>query len=170
AGPAELRGVPAGPARGRGGPPQGVALRARPGLRRGRGPGPRRRPGPRAGQPGLLLPGHRPPARRMAGAPAAGPGGPPKPPPAEGSMRRLTLTILILSWLAPALAPLRAAEPLVLKPARVFDGVADKPQEGWVVLVRGGRIEKVGPASEVPVPAGVPVLELPGMTLLPGLI
>jgi imidazolonepropionase-like amidohydrolase len=85
-------------------------------------------------------------------------------------MRRLTLTVLILSWLAPALAPLRAVEPLVLKPARVFDGGADKPHEGWVVLVRGGRIEKAGPASEVPAPAGVPVLELPGMTLLPGLI
>jgi imidazolonepropionase-like amidohydrolase len=85
-------------------------------------------------------------------------------------MRRLTVAALTLSWLAPGLAPLRAAEALVLKPARVFDGVADKPHEGWVVLVRGGRIEKAGPASAVPAPADARVIELPGMTLLPGLI
>jgi imidazolonepropionase-like amidohydrolase len=68
---------------------------------------------------------------------------------------------------------LRAAEtpvPLVLKPARVFDGVNDQAHEGWIVVVRGERIEKAGPKADVAVPEGARVIELPGMTLLPGLI
>jgi imidazolonepropionase-like amidohydrolase len=48
--------------------------------------------------------------------------------------------------------------------------VAVKPHLGWVVLVRGERIEKAGPAGEVKVPKGARVLDLSGMTLLPGLI
>ncbi|WNG52183.1 amidohydrolase family protein [Archangium minus] len=58
----------------------------------------------------------------------------------------------------------------LLRPARVFDGVSAKPQEGWVVLVRGDRIVAVGPAARVTAPAGAEVIDLPGTTLLPGLI
>jgi imidazolonepropionase-like amidohydrolase len=39
-----------------------------------------------------------------------------------------------------------------------------------VVLVRGDRIEAVGAAGEVGVPSGTRVVDLPGTTLLPGLI
>jgi imidazolonepropionase-like amidohydrolase len=60
--------------------------------------------------------------------------------------------------------------PILLKPARVFDGVAAEPHEGYVVLVRGERIEEVGPADKVKAPDGARVLELPDATLLPGLI
>jgi imidazolonepropionase-like amidohydrolase len=59
---------------------------------------------------------------------------------------------------------------VLLKPARVFDGVALEPHDGWVVLVRGDKIERAGPASDVRVPADARVIELPGATLLPGLI
>src|SRR5205809_7113065 len=59
---------------------------------------------------------------------------------------------------------------LLLKPARVFDGQVAEPHENWVVLVRGERIERVGPADQVEVPADARVLALPKMTLLPGLI
>jgi imidazolonepropionase-like amidohydrolase len=58
----------------------------------------------------------------------------------------------------------------VLKPARVYDGVAPTPHEGWAVLVRGSRIESAGPAADLKIPEGAKVIELPGMTLLPGLI
>src|SRR5262245_59553741 len=58
----------------------------------------------------------------------------------------------------------------LLKPARVFDGNQQESHEGWVVLVRGERIEKAGPANEVQAPNEARVIELPGMTLLPGLI
>jgi imidazolonepropionase-like amidohydrolase len=60
--------------------------------------------------------------------------------------------------------------PILLKPDRVYDGVATKPHAGWVVLVRGEKIAAVGPAAEVKVSEGATVVALPGTTLLPGLI
>jgi len=53
----------------------------------------------------------------------------------------------------------------LLKPARVFDGQSSQLHDGWVVLVRGDRIEKA-----VQAPPGSKTIELPGMTLMPGLI
>jgi imidazolonepropionase-like amidohydrolase len=58
----------------------------------------------------------------------------------------------------------------LLKPAYIFDGESLIPHSDWVVLVRGEKIEAVGPASEIKAPAGAKVIELPGMTLMPGLI
>src|SRR5262244_1567838 len=58
----------------------------------------------------------------------------------------------------------------LLKPAHVFDGEAAQLHDNWVVLVRGEKIEAVGPASSVNAPAGAKVIDLPGLTLMPGLI
>ena len=58
----------------------------------------------------------------------------------------------------------------LLKPAHMFDGESAQLHDGWVVLVRGEKIEAVGPASEVKAPADTKVIDLPGMTLMPGLI
>jgi imidazolonepropionase-like amidohydrolase len=55
----------------------------------------------------------------------------------------------------------------VIRPARVFDG--DTVREGWAVRVKGARIEAAGPAADVSVP-GASTVELPGTTLLPGLV
>jgi len=55
---------------------------------------------------------------------------------------------------------------VVLQPARVFDGEA--MHTGWTVVVRGDRIESAGPASAAP--AGARIEQLPGTTLMPGLI
>jgi imidazolonepropionase-like amidohydrolase len=55
----------------------------------------------------------------------------------------------------------------VLRPARVFDG--ESMHEGWAVRVRGDRIEAAGPASSVSV-AGATSIDMPGATLLPGLV
>jgi len=64
-----------------------------------------------------------------------------------------------------------AAPPsIVIRPSRVFDGASPTTHEGWVVMVRGERIEAAGPQGEVKVPEGSRVIELPGTTLLPGLI
>ena len=60
------------------------------------------------------------------------------------------------------------APAMVLKPARVFDG-ADL-QDGWIVVVRGERIEAAGPASAVTVPPDAESVAMPGTTLMPGLI
>ncbi|MFL5244578.1 MAG: amidohydrolase family protein [Gemmataceae bacterium] len=66
--------------------------------------------------------------------------------------------------------PQETARLILLKPARVFDGVNQQAHEGWSVLVRGERIEKVGPSSEIETATDARVIELPGTTLLPGLI
>ncbi|SFR81797.1 metal-dependent hydrolase family protein [Sphingomonas jatrophae] len=65
-------------------------------------------------------------------------------------------------------APAAEAATLLLKPARVFDGVDPRPHEGWQVLVEGDRITAAGPALAAP--AGAEVIELPGATLMPGMI
>jgi len=58
----------------------------------------------------------------------------------------------------------------LLTPGHIFDGESAQLHDGWVVLVRGEKIEAVGPASEVKAPAEAKVIDLPGMTLMPGLI
>jgi imidazolonepropionase-like amidohydrolase len=50
----------------------------------------------------------------------------------------------------------------------VFDGVNAQPHEGWQVLVEGDRIAAVGP--NVAAPAGARTIDLPGATLMPGMI
>lgn len=75
---------------------------------------------------------------------------------------------LFSAALLAAQTPSPAASVVVLKPARVFDGEAS--HENWIVVVRGERIESAGPAAEARAPDGAKVIELPGATLLPGLI
>jgi imidazolonepropionase-like amidohydrolase len=58
----------------------------------------------------------------------------------------------------------------LLKPAHVFDGESAQLHDGWVVLVRGEKIEAIGPAISIKAPAAAVVIDLPGMTLMPGLI
>ncbi|RYD96562.1 MAG: amidohydrolase family protein, partial [Sphingobacteriales bacterium] len=55
----------------------------------------------------------------------------------------------------------------LLKPARVFDG--EEMHSDWVVVVHGNKIENAGP-MRYKLPANTRVIELPGATLLPGLI
>jgi imidazolonepropionase-like amidohydrolase len=76
---------------------------------------------------------------------------------------------LLIFWLVllPALG-LGQPAALLLRPAAVFDGQALHP--GWVVLVEGQLITAAGPAAQVAAPAGATTIELPGLTLLPGLI
>ncbi len=74
------------------------------------------------------------------------------------------MRMLIAALLALA-APV-AAEPILLKPAQVFDG--DVMHPGWQVLVDGDHIVAVGPS--LPVPAGARTIDLPGDTLMPGMI
>ena len=66
------------------------------------------------------------------------------------------------------LATAATAQPTLLRPAQVFDGVDPAPHPGWSVLVDGDRIVAAGP--NVTAPAGAKVIDLPGETLTPGLI
>ena len=58
----------------------------------------------------------------------------------------------------------------LLKPAHIFDGESAQLHDGWVVLIHGQKIEAVGPASEIKPPAEAKTIDLPGLTLMPGLI
>ncbi|HYV37452.1 MAG TPA: amidohydrolase family protein [Gemmataceae bacterium] len=59
---------------------------------------------------------------------------------------------------------------IVLKPARVIDGVTAEVHANWIVVVKGTKISEVGPENKIAVPAGAKVVALPDTTLLPGLM
>jgi imidazolonepropionase-like amidohydrolase len=63
-----------------------------------------------------------------------------------------------------------ATRPVVLKPARVWDGVGLDAHDGWIVVVRGATIEAAGLPADIKVPDDARTVDLPGTTLLPGLI
>ncbi|MFI5137187.1 MAG: amidohydrolase family protein [Sphingobacteriales bacterium] len=56
----------------------------------------------------------------------------------------------------------------LLKPGRVFDG--QQMHNGWWVLVKGNRIEAVGEPSTISAPSSAKIINLKGMTLMPGMI
>ncbi len=73
--------------------------------------------------------------------------------------------LFLLAILAAA-TPVDAGELTLLVPDRVFDG--EIMHEGWSVLVDAKKIAEAGP--EVHAPAGATTVELPGTTLMPGMI
>lgn len=84
-------------------------------------------------------------------------------------MYRLPFAAVVLCCFPSMVRAEKPPRPVLLKPARVFDGVTPKPHEGWVVLVRGRHIVRAGPAAEVRTDEAR-TIELPNATLLPGLI
>ncbi len=85
----------------------------------------------------------------------------------------LTLALavsVVVGLLAQRVPSAPADEVTLLVPDRVFTGTEDTAHAGWVVLVRGDRIAAVGPAGRVTAPAGARRLDLPGTTLMPGMI
>jgi imidazolonepropionase-like amidohydrolase len=84
----------------------------------------------------------------------------------------LTITVLVAGLMASARSHAGevASADLLLKPDRVFDARSSHTHAGWVVRVKGSHILAVGPKSQVPVDADTRVIDLPGTTLLPGLI
>src|SRR5437763_2147641 len=87
-------------------------------------------------------------------------------------MRLLSVALLVPALLAAQRPTAPAAPPRVtlLVPARVWDAVDNQPHDGWAVLVRGDRIEAVGPRARITVPNDATTVDLAGTTLLPGLI
>ena len=79
---------------------------------------------------------------------------------------------MLLGWSrglqAQPVVPGNSALATLLRPAAVFDG--QDRHLGWAVLVENDRITAVGPAAQLALPVGVRTLDLPGLTLLPGLI
>jgi imidazolonepropionase-like amidohydrolase len=81
--------------------------------------------------------------------------------------KKLALTTLTL--LACAAHAAESAAPVLLTADRVWTGEG-APHQGWAVLVVQGRIQAVGPAAQIQAPAGAERINLPGKTLIPGLM
>lgn len=77
----------------------------------------------------------------------------------------LTLVVMLSSfmWAQPSVP-----QPIVIKCGRLIDGKADKPIENAVIVIEGNIITRVGSGASVP--DGAAVIDLSGMTVLPGLI
>jgi imidazolonepropionase-like amidohydrolase len=88
-----------------------------------------------------------------------------------GDMRELAALTFVAAAFAATIAPqaASAAEVRVVRAARLLDVASGKYLDNPQVVVTDGRITAVGKAGD-PVPVGAEVVELPGATLLPGLI
>src|SRR6266508_2852341 len=93
---------------------------------------------------------------------------------------RLALLLLVVVVICPfaqttpfaqiQLPPAKQETVYLLKPAHVFDGESAQLHEDWLVLVRGEKVQAVGRASEIKTPTDAEIIDLPGTTLMPGLI
>ncbi len=90
--------------------------------------------------------------------------------------RALTILGIAALWCVTLLAARgAAAEPatdkvVAVKAGRLFDGTGDNYREGTLVIIKGQRIEAVGKAGEVSIPAGAEMIDLSDAVVLPGLI
>jgi imidazolonepropionase-like amidohydrolase len=84
---------------------------------------------------------------------------------AARALTRAAFSALAITCTAAAAAP----GAVLLRPAQLW--TAGEPvHRGWVVLTDGAHIAAVGPEAAVQRPAGAQVIDLPGATLLPGLM
>jgi imidazolonepropionase-like amidohydrolase len=84
--------------------------------------------------------------------------------------RLLCVGFVLAGQVAAQTAPAPDTVAVLLVPARVFDAPRGVTHDGWAVLVRGSTIAAVGPRAAMTVPADARQIDLPGTTLLPGLI
>ncbi|HEX3578606.1 MAG TPA: amidohydrolase family protein [Thermoanaerobaculia bacterium] len=61
-----------------------------------------------------------------------------------------------------------SAQVTYIKTSSLIDGRSDAPKENQVIVIRGNRIESVGAGTAIP--DGAAVIDLTGMTVMPGLI
>src|SRR4029077_5386720 len=81
--------------------------------------------------------------------------------------------LLLVCALAPSPGSAQSISPtdhwIAVRAGRLFDGT-DKLAANQVILIKGNRIAKVGPAEQVQVPVDAEVLDLSHAIVLPGLI
>jgi len=84
--------------------------------------------------------------------------------------RGLALWLVAAAAAAPALTAQQAAPPVVvvIRAGTLIDGTGAAPVRNAVIVVRGDRVEAVGPSARVP--AGARVIDLSSYTVLPGFI
>jgi hypothetical protein len=94
-------------------------------------------------------------------------------------MRRLALFVLLCTFLAVAqaqnssgVAPFVtvSAPVFVVNHVRIIDGTGAAPQEDQAIVIANGKIQSIGPAATVQVPAGAQQFDRAGYTIIPGLV
>jgi imidazolonepropionase-like amidohydrolase len=86
-------------------------------------------------------------------------------------MRLLLLFFLCLTMLLPQTPQTAPPETdYLLRPAHIWDGESDQLHDDWYVLVHGDKIVRVGPSNGFIYPPSAKQIDLPGLTLMPGLI
>jgi len=63
-----------------------------------------------------------------------------------------------------------SSPPEYVRTGKLLDVRSGKLLDNQIIVIRGQRIDRVGPASEQPIPAGAKVVDLSQATVLPGLI
>jgi imidazolonepropionase-like amidohydrolase len=82
---------------------------------------------------------------------------------------RKTSPLLVLAA-ALLFAASAAAQVTVLTHATVIDGTGAVPRQDITVVMEGGRIRELGPASSIAAPFGAAVVDLTGKFIVPGII
>jgi len=90
------------------------------------------------------------------------------------------IALVLVSMLArPAVGQFGAERPperpannrvVAIRAGRMFDSNSGRMMADQVIVARGDRIEEVGPAADISIPAGAEVIDLSHATVLPGLI
>lgn len=70
----------------------------------------------------------------------------------------------------PQRPPYKPSRPIAIVGGLLIDATGAPPRHDQTVLMRGDRIEQIGPMETVKVPAGAQVIDAAGMTIMPGLI
>jgi len=84
-------------------------------------------------------------------------------------MKKLSLLFAFTVWGLLSSAQTPAADTFILlKPDRIFDG--DQIRTGAWVLIKNNRIREVRNSADMKVPPNTKIIELKGMTLMPGMI
>jgi len=90
----------------------------------------------------------------------------------SGDMRVATIIIVLSALLGCGKSPERllGADVIVLEGATLIDGTGSAPRRNAVIVLRGGRIIRVGGEGEFVYPPGSTTIDLTGEWIIPGLI
>jgi imidazolonepropionase-like amidohydrolase len=88
-------------------------------------------------------------------------------------LKAIAATLAVLGFASTVATTVEAASPehvIAIRAGKLVDVVAGKVLTDQTILISGERITAVGPAGSIAVPAGAEIIDLPGATVLPGLI
>ncbi len=82
--------------------------------------------------------------------------------------KQIPLLILIFFWFCVSLGA--QTRPIVILGGTLIDGTGRPPVSDAAIVIHEGRFREVGRRGEMSLPQGAQVIEVPGKTILPGLI